>query len=99
VPTYDAYSRFRQDFKKLAPHQRERVLRTVRDELVPDLAAGKFRPGLRVKKVQAADATFETTWAPDGRATWEYGSELRPGDPHVVWRRAGGHEIFDPGPP
>ncbi|MER6108587.1 hypothetical protein ACWG5P_11115 [Streptomyces prasinus] len=41
---------------------------------------------------------MEMTWAPDGRATWQYGDELREGEPHVIWRRVGGHEIFDPGP-
>ncbi|TDQ53002.1 hypothetical protein [Actinorugispora endophytica] len=39
------------------------------------------------------------TWAPDGRATWEYGDEQRSGTPHVIWRRVGTHAIFSPGPP
>ncbi|WP_281288337.1 hypothetical protein [Haloactinospora alba] len=39
------------------------------------------------------------TWAPDGRATWQYGDEQRPGIVHVIWRRVGTHAIFDPGPP
>jgi hypothetical protein len=34
------------------------------------------------------------TWAPNGRATFEYGDELRPGDPHIIWRRIGMHGIF-----
>ncbi|MFD6425369.1 hypothetical protein [Streptomyces sp. NPDC060198] len=41
---------------------------------------------------------MEMRWAPDGRATWQYGDEVRAGEPHVIWRRVGGHEIFDPGP-
>ncbi|WP_327677694.1 hypothetical protein [Kitasatospora sp. NBC_00458] len=36
----------------------------------------------------------ELTWAPDGRATFGYGTPLQPGDPHIVWRRIGTHEIF-----
>ncbi|WP_260696949.1 hypothetical protein [Streptomyces sp. 130] len=38
------------------------------------------------------------TWAPDGRATRQYADEFRAGEPHIVRRRVGGHEIFDPGP-
>ncbi len=33
------------------------------------------------------------TWAPNGRATFEYGEEIR-GEPHVVCRRIGTHEAF-----
>lgn len=37
---------------------------------------------------------YELTWAPDGRATFEYGPEQRPGEPHIIWRRTGTHEIL-----
>lgn len=40
----------------------------------------------------------EMTWAPDSRATWQYGKEIRPGEPHIIWRRVGTHAIFTPGP-
>ena len=61
-----------------------------------DLRGGAFRPGLRVKRVQAEsdEAIWEMTWAPDGRATFHYGDELIPGQRHVVWRRIGPHDIF-----
>jgi hypothetical protein len=32
------------------------------------------------------------TWAPDGRATFEYGPECRPGELHMIWRWVGKHE-------
>ncbi len=48
--------------------------------------------------VQGAPGVFEMTWAKDGRATWQYGPEQRPGTPHVIWRRIGGHAIFGLGP-
>jgi hypothetical protein len=35
------------------------------------------------------------TWAPDGRATWQYDDEVRAGEPHVLWRRIGTHDMFD----
>jgi hypothetical protein len=54
----------------------------------------EFPAGLRVKGVQAAPGIFEMTWAPDGRATFEYGDAVIPGEAHIVWHRVGGHEIF-----
>ena len=35
------------------------------------------------------------TWAPNGRATFEYGDEITKGEPHVVWRRVGTHDVLD----
>ena len=64
-------------------------------QFVADLRRGSgFRKGLRVKKLQGHTEIWELTWAPDGRATWQYGPERRPGEPHVICRRIGGHEIF-----
>jgi hypothetical protein len=34
------------------------------------------------------------SWAADGRATFEYGTEVIPGEPHVIWRRNGTHGVF-----
>jgi hypothetical protein len=65
------------------------------EKLVADLRRGTFRKGLRVKRVQAHEGVGEMTWAPDGRATFEYGESIHAGDPHIIWRRIGGHEIFD----
>ncbi len=63
--------------------------------MVTDLKAGReFRPSLRVKGVQGRPGVFEMTWAPDGRATWQYGPQLLPGEPHVIWRRIGTHDVF-----
>lgn len=55
----------------------------------------RFRQGLRVKPMQDAPGIFEMTWEiSNGRATFEYGESLIEGEPHVVWRRVGGHAIF-----
>lgn len=59
-----------------------------------DLRRGRFRKGLRVKSIQGAVGLFEMTWAPDGRATFQYGPETVTGDPHVIWRRVGTHDVF-----
>lgn len=69
-----------------------------------DVVAASFEPaiengppypgGLRIKGVRGADGVWEMTWDGDGRATFEFGPQVLPGKPHVVWRRVGGHEIF-----
>ncbi len=49
------------------------------DLFVAGLQRGRFEPGLRVKRVQGYPGVWEMTWAPDGRATFEYGDELHAG--------------------
>src|SRR3989304_4747037 len=61
---------------------------------VEDVARGEFRPGLRVKRLVTHPGVWEMTWAPDGRATFHYGAEQRPGFRHIIWRRVGTHDIF-----
>jgi hypothetical protein len=34
------------------------------------------------------------TWAPDGRATFSYGTPVKEGEAHIIWRRIGTHDIF-----
>jgi hypothetical protein len=93
-PTYAREPAFARDFAKLADEQQRRFLAAVA-AMVGDMEAGRaFRPGLRVKAVQGWPGVWEMTWEPDGRATFEYGPEQRPGEPHVVWRRVGTHDIF-----
>jgi hypothetical protein len=99
MPTFTTTPRFRRDYSGLTQVQQERFRKIVITEFVPDADTGQFRPGLRVKGVQGTSGVFEMTWAPDGRATWQYGESRRPGLTHIVWRRVGTHAIFDPGPP
>jgi hypothetical protein len=95
VPTFSSTPRFQRDFEKLSDQDKARFQVVVRTQFVPDLSLGTFRPGLRVKGVQGAPSVFEMTWAPDGRATWQYGEEVRPAEPHVMWRRIGTHDVFN----
>ena len=60
----------------------------------PICAGSGARPGLRVKPVQGHVGVFELNWADDGRATFMYRPEIRPGETHIVWRRIGSHEIL-----
>jgi hypothetical protein len=94
MPTFDLTDIFKKDLASLDQLDRQRFEKAVR-AFVEDLKAKRgFRPGLRVKGVQGATGVYEMTWAPDGRATFEYGEELRAGEPHVTWRRVGTHDIF-----
>ncbi|WP_329304558.1 hypothetical protein [Streptomyces anulatus] len=97
MPTYETLPRFTRDLEHLTPEQHRRFRRTVA-AFVNDLRTGRFRPGLRVKRVQRAAGIYELTWSmgtgPAGRATFEYGAEVHPGAPHVIWRRIGTHDIL-----
>lgn len=63
-------------------------------KFLEDLSTGRFRSSLRVKGVQGAPGVFEMSWDADGRATFEFGTSMRQGERHVVWRRVGSHSIL-----
>lgn len=94
MPTFEKLAQFDREFAKLTTEQRQ-AFRAAVVMLVADLRARQgFRRSLRVKRVQGTTDVWEMTWAPDGRATWQYGAEQVPGETHVVWRRIGTHAIF-----
>jgi hypothetical protein len=92
VPSHARTRQFDRDWKGLSPADRDRY-RVAFRRFDADLGAGAFRPGLRVKGVQGAPGVFEMTWAPNGRATFEYGVSTGSGA-HVIWRRIGTHDIL-----
>ncbi|MET9055701.1 hypothetical protein ABZW50_31610 [Streptomyces bacillaris] len=99
MPTYETLTHFNNDLRRLAREQRRRFRRAVaafvHDLRDPD---GLFRAGLRIKQVSGFPGIYEPTWSmgtgPEGRATFEYGTAVRPGTPHVIWRRIGTHNIL-----
>ena len=95
MPTDAWLARFGTDFDSLTSRQQTAFLSVI-EAFVADLSAGTgFRASLRVKGVKGARGVFELTWAPDGRATFEYGGTIAEGEPHIIWRRVGTHAIFD----
>jgi hypothetical protein len=94
MPTWDQYLSFRRDLKDLTPAQRAAFKRAVA-HFVADLRTGRFRKGLRVKKMSGHEDIWEMTWADDGRATFEYGDPVQEGELHIIWRRIGTHDIFE----
>ena len=93
MPTYEPTEQFLEEYYRLSSAQRLAFRRAV-ERFVADLDRGKFRAGLRVKGIQGMPGCFEMTWAPDGRAIFTYGPEIRPGEPHVVWLAIGTHAIL-----
>ena len=94
MPTFAWLARFGADFDALTAEQQATFLAAV-TQFVDDLRRGaRFRKGLRVKGIQGASGIFEIAWAPDGRATFEYGNPVVPGQPHVIWRRVGTHAVL-----
>ena len=94
MPTSDVLDAFRRDWQDLTTEQREQFKAAVR-KVVEDLKLGRgFRPSLRLKGVRSARGVYELTWAVNGRATFHYGPSVLPGEPHVIWRRIGTHEIL-----
>ena len=92
MPSYERTRRFERDLRDLTPAQRGRFSRAF-ERFDADLLKGSFRASLRVKRVEGTDAIFEMTWAPDGRATFQYGDSQGQGA-HVIWRRIGTHKVF-----
>lgn len=92
MPTYERTARFDRDFAAHTAAQRRRFRRAVA-KFVVDLRTGSFRKSLRVRGIEGAPGIFEMTWAPDGRATFQYG-QSRGSGPHVIWRRIGTHDVF-----
>lgn len=93
-PTYDVEPRFEREFRRLTRANQRQFIKA-KDALVAGLREGVIPPRLRVKRVQRHARAWELSWAPDGRATFEYGPEQRPGEAHVIWRRVGNHRILD----
>jgi hypothetical protein len=94
MPTRDVLASFWRDWARLSGEEKQAFLGAVR-KVVRDLeSGGGFRNSLRVKGVKGARGVFELTWSSDGRATFHYGRAVRDDEPHIIWRRIGGHEIF-----
>lgn len=84
------------ELRKL-PLEQRRAFLAARDEFVAALQQSppQFPPTLRIKRVQGTDDVWELTFAPDGRATFRYGPQVRLGEPHIVWLRIGTHAVLD----
>lgn len=92
MPSHENTRRFERDYQALTPAQRKRFAAAF-ERFDVDLGKQRFRASLRIKRVAGTEAVFEMTWAPDGRATFQYGESEGKGA-HVIWRRIGTHKVF-----
>ncbi|MBE0609671.1 MAG: hypothetical protein IH609_09840 [Dehalococcoidia bacterium] len=93
MPTYEALARFLREYGALSPQARQAFLSAL-DQFIEHVDAGTFPPSLRVKRIQGTRGLWEMSWAPDGRAVFEYGEPQHGKGRHVVWRRIGTHDVF-----
>jgi hypothetical protein len=95
VPTFERLARFDREFRRL-PRELQRAFLAALPTFIAALRTSPpaFPPALRVKRVQGASGVWEMTYAPDGRATFSYGAEVMSGEPHIVWRRVGTHDVL-----
>ena len=96
MPTYERLPDFSDDWEHLTLEQKRQFRVAVR-KFIEDLkAGGGIRASLRVMPLHGNSGVWEMTWeGNDGRATFSYGLEIRPGERHVIWRRIGTHKIFE----
>jgi len=85
-------SRFRRDYRRLAPREQKRFRAAAR-LLDEGLKRGLVDPRLRFKRVQGHRDVWELSFDRDGRATLRY-ERLPGGELLIEWRRVGGHDIF-----
>jgi hypothetical protein len=95
APTFEWSEAFGQDLNKPTDADRERFRSKVLNVWVPVIDDGPpYPPGLRIKRVQGTPHVWEFTFAPDGRATFEFGEPRQEGLTHILWRRIGTHGIL-----
>lgn len=95
MPTREVLASFWRDWERLTAQQQRAFLAALK-QFIADLKEPEkgFHPRLRVKRMQGHPGVWEMSWAPDGRATFQYGDEVRDGEAHIIWRRVGTHAIF-----
>jgi hypothetical protein len=95
MPTHEEGARFLGEWQRLSPEQQVLFMAAV-IELVEDLTErGHLRSSLQIKETAGHPGIYELSWARDGRATFQYGAERRPGERHLIWRRVGRPEILN----
>ncbi len=93
-PTFEVPAGFAREFARLSREQ-DKAFRQAVGKFVDALRDGRDLPhSLRVKRVQGTRDIWEMSYSGDGRATFRYGAEVKPGETHVVWLRVGGHDIL-----
>ncbi|MEN6627707.1 MAG: hypothetical protein ABFD69_15890 [Candidatus Sumerlaeia bacterium] len=93
MPTFFAVKRFKRQYEKLTAEQKILFMQAVA-LLVESIRRGRYHKSLRIKRFHGQEGVWEITWAPNGRALFKYGKEVKPGEAHVIWLNVGTHDIF-----
>jgi hypothetical protein len=97
---YRTTSAFDRDFTRLTAEHRRLFLSVLREHFLPAITAGAFSGtpswprGLRIRRLTGS-SIYSLTWnfaSPDGRATFHL-DKTDDGEPVLVWRRIGDHDI------
>jgi hypothetical protein len=95
MPRYGWLARFMHEYRALSPQDKAAFLRA-RTRFVTASREGRvIDSGLGVHQMTNHPGIFEFRFSARGRATFHYGSTARGDDAYVIWRRIGGHEIYD----
>ncbi len=82
MPTYELLPDFHRDYDQLTVEQ-QKAFRLAVKKFILDLRQGAFRGSLHVKPLQNNPGVFEMTWeGMNGRATFDYGPAVIPGERH-----------------
>lgn len=91
MPTFESLAAFQRQWAKLDTAQRIAFKRALA-AFIANLRDGEgFSPELRVHKLVNTEI-WSLTWAKDGRALFRYGSEIKPGETHIIWEAIGTHD-------
>ena len=92
---------FLSGWQALPAGERALVKRWLTDDFLPAVAAYEAEPTsfvwpacLRFERLRSTDGVCAVAWSfagPDGRATFQFATI--DGEPHLVWRRIGHHEV------
>ena len=87
---------FKREYRKQTPEEKARSKVAV-DKLVSALKQDP--PALPgdplVHPLSGHHGVYELRFAPDGRATFTFGSPVRGSEPLIIWCRIGGHELLE----
>jgi len=95
MPTHEEDDAFWSDWKHLTPEQQKYFKAKVVD-FTRKLQQGIIIPSeLGLKKYRRIDGMWEFRFGGDGRALMRFGSQVQPGEMHIIWLRIGTHSIYD----
>ena len=95
MPAYESLAAFQRQWSKLDAQQKAAFRRALAVFIANLKAGGSFNSELRVHKLVNTEL-WSLTFAKDGRALFRYGTEITPGETHIVWEAIGNHaEVYN----